>query len=199
MGAELYDRHKTAVTNLFRRNVQSKHDVPDLVQQTFLACVHSKNDPEISGSVRGYILGIAFHTMTAFFRRARKAPTLGIEDGNGTTLASIEPDPEYLITLGEEQRLLMKAVRRLAIEFQVIIELNYWEGITCNEIAAILQVPSATVRRRLQRGRAALEKNLAALADSPDLLAATTMSISGWQRGIHAWIAAQAGPADASD
>jgi RNA polymerase sigma-70 factor (ECF subfamily) len=137
--------------------------------------------------------------MTAFFRRARKAPVIGLEDGERTTLASIEPDPEYLITLGEEQRLLMKAVRRLPIDFQVVIELNYWEGITCNEIATILQVPSGTVRRRLQRGRAALEKNLAALADSPVLLAATTMSISGWQRGIRAWITAQTGPADTSD
>ncbi len=143
MGAELYDRHKTAVTNLFRRNVQSKQDVPDLVQQTFLACVHGKNDPAITGNVRGYILGIAFHTMTAFFRRARTAPTLGIENGQGTTLASIEPDPEYLLTLGDEQRLLMKAIRRLPIEYQVIIDLNNWEGITCDEIAAILGSPRA--------------------------------------------------------
>lgn len=199
MGAELYDRHKTAVTNLFRRNVQSKQDVPDLVQQTFLACVHGKNDPAITGNVRGYILGIAFHTMTAFFRRARTAPTLDIENGQGTTLASIEPGPEYLLTLGDEQRLLMKAIRRLPIEYQVIIDLNNWEGITCDEIAAILRIPKGTVRSRLQRGRAALEKNLAALADSPDMLAATTMSLSGWQRGIHAWITAQAGPADPAD
>lgn len=198
MGAELYDRHKTAVTNLFRRNVQSKQDIPDLVQQTFLACVHGKNDPEITGPVRGYILGIAFHTMTAFFRRARRAPALGIDEERGTTLASIEPDPEYLLTLGDEQRLLMKAIRRLPIEHQVIIELNYWEGITCSEIATILDVPPGTVKSRLQRGRAALEKNLAALAESPDLLAATTMSLSGWQRGIHAWIAAQAGTPETS-
>lgn len=196
MGAALYDRHKQAVTNLFRRNVQNKQDIPDLVQQTFLACLHAENDPEISASVRGYILGIAFHTMTAFFRRARMAPVFGLDEEQGTPLASIEPDPEYLISLGDEQRLLMKAIRRLPIEYQVIIELNYWESITCDEIALILQVPKGTVRSRLKRGRAALEKNLAALADSPELLAATTVSLGGWQRGIHMWIAAQAGSGD---
>lgn len=192
MGAEFYDRHKTAVTNLFRRNVRSKQDIPDLVQQTFLACVRAKNDPEITRSVRGYILGIAYHTMTAFFHRARTAPpALGIEDELGISLESLEPDPEYLVTLGEEQRLLMKAIRRLPMEYQVVIELNYWEEIPCDEIAAILHIPRGTVRSRLQRGRAALARNLAALAESPELLASTTMSMSTWQQGIQAWITAQ--------
>lgn len=196
MGNELFKRHKTAVTNLFRRNVQSKQDIPDLVQQTFLACINSRNDPDISGSVRSYMLGIAFHTMTAFFRRARRAPELGLENEEGTALASFEPDPEYVLTLSAEQRLLMKAIRRLPIELQVIIELTYWEGITCDEIASILQIPRGTVRGRLQRGRATLEKNLSALAESPELLATTTMSLAAWQRGIQAWIAAQAGAPD---
>lgn len=197
MGAELYNRHKTVVTNLFRRNVQSKQDIPDLVQHTFLECIIAKNDPEIKGTVRGYLLGIAFHTMTAFFRRARAAPTLGVAGEQETALASIEPDPEYLLTLGDEQRLVMKAIRRLAMEYQVIIELNYWEGVACDEIAELLSLPRGTVRSRLQRGRAALAKNLAVLADSPELLVATTMSIGAWQREIQAWISAQAGCGDA--
>ncbi len=124
MGAELYDRHRTAVTNLFRRNVQSKQDIPDLLQQTFLASAHGKNEPELVGTVRGYLLGIAFHVMTAYFRRARKATWLTLEEDQETSLASIEPDPEYLLGLGDERRLLMRAIRRLPIEYQVIIELN---------------------------------------------------------------------------
>lgn len=194
MGAELFDRHKTAVTNLFRRNVRSKGDIPDLVQQTFLACIDAKKDPEIQGSVRGYILGIAFHTMTRFFRKARNAPELDTDEELGTTLAAIEPDPEYLIQLGDEQRLLMKAIRRLKIEYQVILELNYWEGISCDEIAAILGIPQGTARRRLQLGRDVLEKKLAELADSPALLAATTMSLGSWQKQIQDWLAAHAAP-----
>ena len=197
LGAELFDRHKTAVTNLFRRNVRSKGDIPDLVQQTFLACIAAKNDPQVTGSVRGYILGVAFHTMTHFFRKECNAPALGLDDEErGMTLASVEPDPEYLLTLSDEQRLLMKALRRLTIEFQAVIELNYWEGISCDEIAAILQIPQGTARRRLQRGRAALEKKLEELSDSPELLRSTTMSLHTWQQGIHAWIAAKAAEVD---
>lgn len=197
MGAELYDRHRTAVTNLFRRNVQSKQDIPDLVQQTFLACAHGKNEPELVGTVRGYLLGIAFHVMTAYFRRARKATELVLNEDQEASLASIEPDPEYLLGLADDRRLLMRAIRRLPIEYQVVIELNYWENVTCDDIAAILQMPKGTVRSRMQRGRVALERNLEALADSPELLAATTMSIGEWQRGLHAWITARSAAYDA--
>lgn len=189
MGGELFERHKTAVINLFRRNIQDKDEILDLVQRTFLACIDRKSTPQIVGTVRGYILGIAFHTMTRFFRKARNAPRLGLDEGAGATLASVEPDPEYLLTLNEEQRLLMKAIRRLKIEFQAVIELSYWEGISCDEIAAILNIPQGTARSRLQHGRAALLRKLDELADSPDLLAATTMSIGAWQRGVQSWIA----------
>jgi RNA polymerase sigma-70 factor (ECF subfamily) len=192
MGAELYERHKTPVTNLFRRNVRRRADIPDLVQQTFVACVEARRDPEIVGSVRGYILGIAFHTMTRFFRKTRAVPASGVDPTGGLVLAAVEPDPEYLLTLSDEQRLLMKALRRLKIEFQVVIELNYWGGVSCDEIAAILDIPQGTVRSRLQHGRAALAKKLAELADSPTLLATTTMSLGTWQRQIEAWIAARA-------
>lgn len=190
MGAQLFARHQTAVINLFRRNVRIKTDIPDLVQRTFLACIDRKSEPQISGNVRGYILGIAFHTMTRFFRQARSTVALELEETEGT-LASLESDPEYLLTLTDEQRLLMKAIRRIKIEFQAIIELNYWEGISCDEIAHILGIPEGTARSRLQHGRAAVEKKLAELADSPDLLAATTMLVGAWQRGIHSWIAAR--------
>lgn len=191
MGTQLFVRHQTDVINLFRRNVRVKTDIPDLVQKTFLTCIDGKSDPQIFGSVRGYILGIAFHTMTRFFRQARSTATLDLDEKEGATLASLEPDPEYLLTLTDEQRLLMKALRRIKIEFQVIIELNYWEGISCDEIAHLLGIPEGTVRSRLQHGRAALQKKLAEMADSPDLLAATTMSVSAWQRGIQSWIDAQ--------
>jgi len=197
LGAELFERHKSAVTNLFRRNVRNKGDIPDLVQQTFLACIDAKNDPLIARTVRGYILGIAFHTMTRFFRKARNAPDLGV-DGDGT-LASVEPDPEYLLTLSDEHRLLMKALRRLKIELQAILELNYWEGISCDEIAGILKIPQGTARRRLQNGRGALEKKLAELANSPELLASTTMSIGAWQQHIHEWIVASANASNEPD
>jgi RNA polymerase sigma-70 factor (ECF subfamily) len=193
MGAELFERHKTAVTNLFRRNVRSKDDIPDLVQQTFMACITIKKDPQIEGTVRSYILGIAYFTMTRFFRKQRSAPQLDYDAEDGVSLESVEPDPEYLLALSDEQRLLMKAIRRLKMPHQVVLELSYWEGVTCDDIAHTLKIPVGTARRRLQLGRAALEKKLEELADSPELLKATTMSLGAWQRGIMEWIAEHAG------
>lgn len=188
-GEELYNRHKTAVTNLFRRNVRDRKHIPDLVQKTFLACIDSSNHHEVTGSVRGWLLGVAFFTMTRFFREERNAPELGADERIAASLESFEPDPVYLLELSDEQRLLMKALRRIDIKYQVLFELNYWEKISCDEIAGILDLPQGTVRSRLQLGRKALQKKLAELADSPELLSTTTMSLSAWQQGIRDFIA----------
>ncbi len=198
MGAELFSRHRTAVTNFFRRNVRNISDIPDLVQQTFLGCIEGERDPQIQGTVRGYILGIAFFKMTHYFRSNRHAPQLGVDEHLSGNLASVEPDPEYLLNLGDQQRLLMKAIRRLPLKFQAMIELNYWDNVSCDQIAIILNIPAGTARRRLQAGRKALEEKLAELADSPQLLEATTMSLATWKARIQEWIEA-GGPTKAEN
>lgn len=202
-GEELFIRHKTAVTNLFRRNVRDRKQILDLVQKTFLAVLENRADREVTGSVRGWLLGVAFYTMTRFFRDERRPLELGADEWIAS-LESVEPDPVYLLELSDEQRLLMKALRRLDFKYQVLFELNYWEKISCDEIAGILGLPKGTVRSRLQLGRSALQKQLAELADSPELLTTTTMSLSAWQQGIRDFIAGaqgvdrSAGPRDAT-
>lgn len=194
-GQALFERHKTGVTNLFRRNVRSKHDIPDLVQQTFLACIDTTNHREIGGSVRGWLLGVAFHTMTRFFRKQRSQPGLAADGLVDETLAALEPDPDYLLQLDDEQRLLGKALRRIDHKYQLLFELNYWEKVPCDQIAGILGLPQGTVRSRMQLGRKALQKKLAELADSPELLMTTTMSIAAWQKGLRDFIGALPRPA----
>ncbi len=191
MGTELFSRHRTAVTNFFRRNVRSVADIPDLVQQTFLACIEGERDPEIRGTVRGYILGIAFFKMTHYFRGKSRGPHLGTDEH--ADLASVEPDPEYLLHLNDNQRLLEKAIRRLPLKFQAMLELSYWENISCDQIAVILKLPAGTARSRLQHARRALEQKLAELADSPVLLKTTTMSLGEWKKRVQDWID-QGGP-----
>lgn len=187
-GKQLFARHATAVTNLFRRNVRNKDVIPDLVQRTFLACIEPGDHPEVK-NVGSWLRGVAYYKMTHYFRTERNAPRLGTDEDAAMTLESVEPDPEYLLQMSDERRLLMKALRRVKIEYQAIIELNYWEGVSCDDIAETLGLPQGTVRRRLQLGRDALEAQLAKLAESKALLETTTMSITAWKRGVHEWIA----------
>lgn len=188
-GKELFARHVMAVTSFFRRNVRNTSDIPDLIQQTFLA-VSTPSDRLPEGSVRAYIFGVAFHTMTRFFRKERMAPQ-PLHEGeadDAIDAASLDADPEYLLTLSDERRLMMKAIRRLPLRQQAVLELRFWEGLTNDEIASALGWPRGVVASRMRLAREALEKKLHELAESPEALHTTTFSLDEWRRAVQAWV-----------
>ncbi len=55
---------------------------------------------------------------------------------------------------------MFAALRSLSIEFQMVLELTYWEDLSGAEIAVVLGVSPHTVRSRLSRARAALRSVL---------------------------------------
>lgn len=55
---------------------------------------------------------------------------------------------------------LMDAVLTLPAKYRVPIYLHYYEDYSCDEVAALLHIPSATVRTRLRRARALLKIDL---------------------------------------
>jgi DNA-directed RNA polymerase specialized sigma24 family protein len=54
-------------------------------------------------------------------------------------------------------------MRRLPDDTQVMLELFYWEAMSVQEIAGVLDRPANTVKTRMRRGRAQLLAELAAL------------------------------------
>ena len=52
------------------------------------------------------------------------------------------------------------AVLALPAKYRVPIYLHYYEDYSCDEVAALLHIPGATVRTRLRRARALLKTDL---------------------------------------
>ncbi|WP_434428243.1 RNA polymerase sigma factor [Nannocystis pusilla] len=77
-------------------------------------------------------------------------------------------------------RLLLAALQRLPLDYQVVLELHYWESMTTDEIAAALGLPPGTARSRVRRGRQLLEDSLAAAAQSPNLVESTLAGLERW-------------------
>ena len=46
-------------------------------------------------------------------------------------------------------------------ELQVVLEMRYWEGMSMQEIAAVVEFPVNTVKSRIHRGRLRLAELLA--------------------------------------
>jgi RNA polymerase sigma-70 factor, ECF subfamily len=177
-GELLFDRHYETVRRFFR-NKAPPAAIRDLVQETFLACVESCERFRQRSTFRTYLLAIAHHVMLDHLRSAPRRATADL-DLTELILEDFSPAGEDAIAAKRERRLLLRALRRLRLPLQVVLELRYWEAMSDSEIAEVLDEPLGTVKTRLRTGRIALEAQLAELASSPEDLRSTLDSLQRW-------------------
>ena len=168
-GSRLFERHVAAVTRFFRSKTDTEID--DLVQDTFLACVRSVDRP--IGSFRGFLYGIARHKLLDHIGRRVRTP---FDPGTHSAVAG-GASPASALARRQEHQLLLRALRTLPLDFQITLELFYWEGLAGEDIARATGVSPHTVRSRLARARAALEEAVRELAETP--ATATTEWVPG--------------------
>ena len=178
-GEALLDRHYARLARFFRNKVSEP--VEDLVQQTLLACVEGRDrvrDPERFTS---YLFGVAHNVLRRFYETRAGRP--GALERSVHDLA---PSPSMVAARGEQERLLLEALRRVPLEHQVVLELSFWEELSSAEIGAALGLPATTVRSRLTRGKALLGERMRQLAGSPVLARATLSDLDRWAAQVRA-------------
>ena len=179
-GSTLFNRYFDSILRFFRTKVDDA--VEDLVQQTFTACVETRDRFREESSFRTYLYAIAHNVLREFYRRRRRfGPYVNFELESVVDLGA---GPVTLAVAHAEQRLLLEALRRIPIAHQVILELYFWEGMTTTEISEVLGIPAATSRRRLQAARQALRKWLDAAHADRRVLESTKTSLEEWARGL---------------
>lgn len=192
-GRQLFQGHGAAITAYFQRKLYDTGEVAELVNATFFACITTRTafvGPP--AAVRPYLFGIAHNKLREHVRKAagaarRIAPGVDAEEVAELSLGELDPrDPADFIEQVEERKQILKALRRIPLDYQLIIELSYWEGLTNAEIAAALDMKIGTVASRLRLGKERLEQQLQALAGSPALLASTTMTLAAWIEQVRA-------------
>ncbi|MCA9706892.1 MAG: sigma-70 family RNA polymerase sigma factor [Myxococcales bacterium] len=179
-GADLFARHYDVVVRFFVNKV-ALEDQPDLIQRTFLACVEGRE--RVQGDrFRNYLLGIAFRQLYKHYER-RRGERKRLDFGT-VSAEDLDPSPSQIAAQHDEQRLLLAALRKIPLEYQVVLELAYWEGYTAARLAEVLEVPVGTAKTRIRRGRQLVEQQLEALASSPALLESTRMDLEQWAKGL---------------
>lgn len=180
-GEVLWDRHSRSVLRFFRNKVPWPV-ATDLAQRTIERGLRLRQ-PVVS--FRCYLLGIARHQLLDHLRaeqrkrrREDELAQLVIEDLVGS--------PEDRMVAKRERRLLLRALRRLPLVLQIVLELRYWEQLSGLEIAEVMEVPLGTVKSRILAGRSALRQLLEELADSPEELRSTLDSLDGWAARVRA-------------
>lgn len=180
-GNVLFDRYFDVLFRFFRNKVQDGAE--DLVQQTFLALVRSRDRFRGDSSFRTYLFTAARSKLYSYLERRGRD---GIIDYGVTSCADLGISPSGAVGREEQHKHLLLALRRLPIEMQVALELYYWEELGVAEIGEVLETPVGTVKSRLQRARTRLDEIIIQLSESEDLLKSTMDNFDKWARELQA-------------
>ncbi len=156
-GDALIGRHFDAVCRFFRSKLGD--DVEDLVQRTFLDCVESR-DRIRQPSFRAYLFSVARHRLFDHLRQGLRRPTEALGERSITELRT---HLSHRLARAQQQALVVQAMQTLPVDFQIALELAYWEDMRGAEIAAVLQISEHTVRSRLSRARGLLRERVETL------------------------------------
>lgn len=179
-GNELFQRHFDAVCRFFQNKLD--RDFDELVQTTFLACVRSRAQFRRQSSFRTYLFTIARNELYGYLRRRRRDQHL---DFGVTSLADIETTARSRIDRHRTHERLLRGLRALPVEQQVLLELHYWEDMSPTELAEVLEIPAATARTRLFRARQALREHMAAQEGQPAQAVLSVEDLDAWARAVH--------------
>lgn len=160
----LYRRHFDAVCRFFRNKLSNLEEVADLVGETFLELLKTRSrdswDDERVESLRHYLYGIAKNVLYRYFRQnyALKQKVI-IHDCEIEQRSLDELAPRSLSSIiggRRELDVLIKALRGLPLQDQILLEAKYFEYFSDAELAGLLGLPQSTVPGRLRGARSRL-------------------------------------------
>lgn len=178
-GQVLTSRHYLSVLRFFE--LSATWVAEDLTQKTFLALLERSDGFDPARSLRAYLFGIARNQL-AMYRRE-----LAIRRDD--PLGDVEPMAQHsrvsaLVARAQEHRLLLRALVGLPEDARLIVVLHYWEAMPSSDIATVIDVPASTVRGRLVRARALLERQIRAISAQSPLARANDAELAHWLRSL---------------
>lgn len=162
-GNELFRRHFDSLRRFFRNKVELTL-VEDLMQRTLLGCLESVSSFRGDASFRTYLFTIARRQLIDHLRRQYRAASREAPDLTVSSIADLGLSPSKVAAAQEHHALIAEAMQHIPVDFQITLEMYYWEQIDGAELAEVLGIAQATVRTRLHRARKALRDRLARLA-----------------------------------
>ncbi len=150
---ELFERYADELFAFASRRLPET-DAEDVLQEIFKRALVSASTFRGSGSLRSWLYAIARHTLLERWRDR-------IDPRSFLEIVDLGPSPESLVLRGEQSERLVWALERLPDEQAIVLELHRADGLSHEEVAAVLGIRPATSRKRLQRAIQALTRVLA--------------------------------------
>lgn len=190
----VYDRYADLVFGTTLRFVRDRDAAFEIVQDAFMSVWRRGHqyDPR-SGSLAGWILGIARHRAIDHLRAEGRRPKLvepsrpdhdpldGIDAIGVGVAGSADDTPGIALDRRWLRSLLRTTLAEMPSEERHVVILAYDRGLSQSEIADRLAIPIGTVKSRTRRALAGLRDRL---ADVPDLRPGDVDGGAGFEAGV---------------
>ena len=159
--AQLIVQYQVPLYNMALRMVGGPDDAADITQEAFLRA-WEKIRTLREAPFKSWLFQIAANLCYDHFRRGRRYGTMPEDEqtGNVIGLGAPTPDPQERAEANERHRLVRQSIAALEHDMRMAIVLRDINGLSYDEIAAVLRVPLGTVKSRIARARAQVQEFL---------------------------------------
>ena len=155
---DLYRRLESRVFNFIRSKLNDSFEAGDILNEVFLEVWRSAGRFEGRSKATTWIFGIAYYkTMDRLRRRNREI----LVDPQDLDRPDESPDQAEAVAALEEGRHLRFCLDKLAPRQRAVVELAFFEDLSYQEIAKIVDCPEGTVKSRVYHAKEALRHCLA--------------------------------------
>ena len=162
---ELFNRYKKLVINICYRLTANKDEAEDLTQDVFIKIFKSAKNFKHHSKVSTWIYRISInlslnHMRTKKYRQWFSIGEISTPKVDDDLWLFSEECPEGDFEKQEREKVVMNAINALPKDQRVAVMLQRFDGLSCQEIAAILDCSIGAVQARLHRAKKNLYKRL---------------------------------------
>lgn len=181
-GGALIDAKYPWAVRFFRNKVASIEDEADLVQQTFARLVESRDRIRDPQRMDGFVFTIARNVLFEYIRRQYKARK---EEADFASVCVAELDnasPTTMVHLRQQLGAVVRGLRGILLEDQILLELRFFESATAARIAMLTGIPRGSVDRRMAAALTRLRNVLGAHSAAGEV--PNQQELDGWVREL---------------
>ena len=160
---QLYHRHAPWILGLAYRILGNRRDAEDLLHDVLIEIWDKAAGYDSGrGSVRSWI---AIRARSRALDRIRALKVIRNTQTVETAIEAYSTEICESIENNVDHRLARSALEQLPAKQRSVLEMNYFEGLTCREIAERHAIPVGTVKSRLSSALSALRNHLKSQED----------------------------------
>lgn len=154
----LVEQYRDNVYRLAYRMCGNAYDADEAAQEAFVAAWRALPNFRGDAKFSTWLYRLTTNAAIDVMRREKRHQIMG--DGEMVDLADDADSPQETVERTEQQEAVQKALATLSEEYREVLLLRYMEELDYAEIAEVLQLPSGTVKSRINRAKAALKTAL---------------------------------------